>query len=190
MFRLPARFPFSISLDRGCCWQDDASGSGSGEESDSAGDELPYGGDMQRAIQAQDRDAIRTLMAARKGQGRQVRHSLPDHTSSGSRQPSNRLELRHSPRVRGGGPGGATLTRMYRPRPPQRAVLLLRATCKGLRPRTREAAPPQRRCLWVRLYGPGSQLCRGGAATRCVAAIRRLWRGCSSLRSAGFELVG
>jgi hypothetical protein len=43
----------------------------SGEESDASSsdesdEELPYGGDMQRAVQAQDRDAIRTLMAARK----------------------------------------------------------------------------------------------------------------------------
>ena len=49
----------------------------SGEESDASSsdesdEELPYGGDMQRAVQAQDRDAIRTLMAARKkGDGSQ-----------------------------------------------------------------------------------------------------------------------
>lgn len=31
--------------------------------------ELPYGGDMQKAMQAQDRDAIRKIMAARQGGG-------------------------------------------------------------------------------------------------------------------------
>jgi hypothetical protein len=31
--------------------------------------ELPYGGDMQKAMQAQDRDAIRKIMGARQGGG-------------------------------------------------------------------------------------------------------------------------
>jgi hypothetical protein len=44
------------------CLQLDESSASSGESDE----ELPYGGDMQRAVQAQDRDAIRTLMAARK----------------------------------------------------------------------------------------------------------------------------
>lgn len=43
--------------------------------SDDSDEELPYGGDMQRAVQAQDRDAIRTLMAARKNSGTKVRDS-------------------------------------------------------------------------------------------------------------------
>ena len=53
--------------------------------SDESNEELPYGGDMQRAVQAQDRDAIRTLMAARKSGskegGSKVRESASSNTS-------------------------------------------------------------------------------------------------------------
>ena len=44
-------------------------GSGKAAPAPSGGGELPYGGDMQKATQAQDRDAIRVIMAARQGGG-------------------------------------------------------------------------------------------------------------------------
>lgn len=48
---------------------DEESDSDSGDSEDSDVEELPYGGDMQQAIQAQDREAIRALMDARKQGG-------------------------------------------------------------------------------------------------------------------------
>lgn len=40
-----------------------------GPSSDGSASDLPYGGNMQKAMQAQDRDAIRKIMAARQGGG-------------------------------------------------------------------------------------------------------------------------
>ena len=133
-----------------CVLQSDES-STSSDESDK---ELPYGGDMQRAVQAQDRDAIRTLMAARKGSkksGKKVRDPYVEqrHVSLLSNVVivlawgSLRLEKRISP---------ATYKLRLRPLitagPPHLTASAL------VRPYIRESAQRQLCYLWEQPSGP------------------------------------
>ena len=62
--------------------------------SSSAGaSELPYGGDMQKAMQAQDRDAIRKIMAARQGGGASAASEEGGSSGGGAAAPSPKADL-------------------------------------------------------------------------------------------------
>ena len=55
--------------------------------------ELPYGGDMQKAMQAQDRDAIRKIMAARPGGATSTATEEGGSSGGGAAAPSPKADL-------------------------------------------------------------------------------------------------
>lgn len=124
--------------------------------SDESDKELPYGGDMQRAVQAQDRHAIRTLMAARKGSKK-----------SGNKVRDRYVEQRHvsllSIAVVVSAWGSLQQERSTCPAARNLRLRFLTLITAGalhltapalVRPYIRESAQRQLRYLWVQPSGP------------------------------------